>query len=58
MKIWSMILVAFFSMAVLSSCAKEEGPMEEMGKSIDEAASDVGDAAEDAADEVKEAVED
>ncbi len=41
----------------VSGCAKEEGPMEKMGKSLDEAAESVSDAAEEAAEEVKDAVD-
>ena len=38
-------------------CAKEEGPMEKMGKSLDETAENVKDAAEDAADATEDAAE-
>ncbi|MEP5566499.1 MAG: hypothetical protein ABJN62_01570 [Halioglobus sp.] len=38
-------------------CAKEEGPMEKMGKQVDEAVDKAEDAAEDVADDVKEATE-
>lgn len=41
----------------LIGCAKEEGPMEKMGKSLDETAENVKDAAEDAAENVEEAIE-
>ena len=39
-------------------CAKEEGPMEKMGKSLDETAENVKDAAEDVAEDVADATED
>lgn len=38
-------------------CAKEEGPMEKMGKQVDQAVEDAEDAAEDIADDVKDATE-
>ena len=41
----------------ITGCAKEEGPMEKMGKSLDDAAHSVEKSAEEAADSVKEAVE-
>lgn len=54
------ILTAILAVLMLSAagCAKEEGPMEKMGKSLDKAAHDVEEAAEEAAEEVKEAAED
>lgn len=36
---------------------KEEGPAENLGEKLDEAAEDAGDAIEDAADEVEDAVD-
>jgi len=36
-------------------CAKEDGPMEKMGKQVDQAVEDAEDAAEDIADDVKDA---
>jgi hypothetical protein len=38
-------------------CAKEEGAMEKMGKTLDEAAESMGEAAEETAEDVKKAVE-
>lgn len=52
------LLMLVFAALVLVGCAKEEGPMEKMGKKMDDAAEEVGKSAEEAADAVKEAVED
>lgn len=41
----------------MTGCAKEEGPMEKAGKSLDNAAQSVEESAEEAADSVKEAVD-
>ena len=49
-------LIATLALAI-AGCAKEEGTMEKVGKSLDEAAESAEKAAKDAADEVKEAVE-
>ena len=53
-------LLALFtaSMLTLGGCAKEEGPMEKMGKSVDEAAEKAEKAAEDISDDLKDAVSD
>ena len=40
----------------MAGCAKEEGPMEKAGKSIDEAAEKVGDTAKEMKEDVEEAV--
>ena len=57
----SRILLAMLALALLTSvsaCKKEEGPMEKMGKAIDEAAHETEDAVKDAAEEVEDAVKD
>jgi hypothetical protein len=43
--------------AALSACQKDEGPMEKMGKKMDEAADEVQEAADDVGDEIEEAAE-
>ena len=53
--LYAILAALVFTMA---GCAKEEGAMEKVGKSMDEAAENVGKAAEDAAKEVKDAVSD
>ncbi len=54
----ALMLTLFAALTLtVSGCAKEEGPMEKMGKSLDEAAESVSDAAEEAAEEVKDAVD-
>ena len=55
-KLYPLLMAATFTVA-LAGCAKEEGPMEKMGKSVDEAAGSIEKSAEEAADSVKEAVE-
>ena len=40
-----------------TGCAKEEGPMEKMGKDLDKAVENAQETAEDVADDMKEAVE-
>ena len=46
----ALMLTLFAALTLtVSGCAKEEGPMEKMGKSLDEAAESVSDAAEEAA---------
>ncbi len=54
-KIALLAIAATLTMAI-TGCAKEEGPMEKMGKGLDEAAQSVEKSAEDAADAVKDAV--
>ena len=49
-------LVVAITFAV-SGCAKEEGAMEKMGKSLDEAADSAAKSAEDAAEDMKDAME-
>ena len=59
MKLKTMVLAILAALTLtVAGCAKEEGAMEKMGKSLDEAAEDVGEAAEDAAKEVEDAVND
>ncbi len=48
------IMLAMFSVG----CAKEEGPMEKMGKQMDEVVEKAEDTAEEMADDVREAAED
>ncbi|MCB1701044.1 MAG: hypothetical protein H6985_04400 [Pseudomonadales bacterium] len=55
-KLILMLTATAFALSI-GGCAKEEGPMEKMGKSLDNAAESVGESAEDAADSVKKAVE-
>ena len=55
MKTW-IALVGIMTLSLLG-CAKEEGPMEKMGKQIDEAAESVEKSAEEAAEKVREATE-
>ena len=51
---------ALFTAITLTTmgCAKEEGTMEKVGKSLDEAAESAEKAAEDAAEEIKKAADD
>ena len=53
------LMFALFTAVLLTTvgCAKEEGTMEKVGKSLDEAADSAEDAAEEAADKIKEATE-
>ncbi len=53
------LIIALFAAVTLTivGCAKEEGTMEKVGKSLDEAAESAEKAAEDAAEEIKEATE-
>ncbi len=53
----ALLAIAATLTVAISGCAKEEGPMEKMGKGLDEAAQSVEESAEEAADSVKEAVE-
>ena len=50
-------IVAITGLATALSACQDEGPMEEAGKAIDGAASDVVDAADDANDKIKDEVE-
>lgn len=52
------LLPALFvgSLAGMLMACEEQGPAEEIGESIDDAAEEAGDAIEDAADEAEEAV--
>ena len=43
---------------VATGCEDNDGPVENMGESIDDAADEAGDAMEDAADDVEDAVDD
>lgn len=48
---------AVLSCAVVLPACEEEGPAEELGESIDDAADDVQDTVDDAADDVEDAVD-
>jgi hypothetical protein len=52
----ALLAIATTLTIAITGCAKEEGPMEKMGKSLDDAAHSVEKSAEEAADSVKEAV--
>ena len=57
----SRILLAMLALAMvasISACKKEEGPVEKMGKAVDEAAQETEDAVKDAAEDVEDAVKD
>ncbi len=53
----ALLAIAATLTVAMAGCAKEEGPMEKMGKDLDEAAQSVEESAEEAAESVKEAVE-
>lgn len=54
----TMTAVLVMMLAVFSvGCAKEEGPMEKMGKQMDEAVEKAEDTAEEVADDVRKATE-
>ena len=53
----ALLAIAAALTVAMTGCAKEEGPMEKMGKGLDDAAESVEESAEDAAESVKEAVE-
>jgi len=54
----ALLAIAVTLTVAMTGCAKkEEGPMEKMGKGLDDAAQSVEESAEDAAESVKEAVE-
>lgn len=58
----SLALIGTLSLAaapamILAGCSDSDGPFEEAGESIDDAADDVGDSLDDAADEVEDAVD-
>jgi hypothetical protein len=59
-KIFLLMSISVLSVGLLttSGCDDNDGPVEDMGEAIDEAADDAGDAIEDAADEVEDAVDD
>ncbi len=57
MRAISIAMLVLMLGALTVGCAKEEGPMEKMGKEVDQAVKDVEDAAEDIADDVKDAAE-
>jgi hypothetical protein len=52
----ALAVMSIFPGAILTSC--REGPMEEAGEEIDEAADDAGDAVDEAADEIDDATDD
>jgi len=47
-----------FACGLLAGCPDNDGPLEEAGEEIDEAADEVGDDIEDAAEEVEDEVDD
>ena len=57
MKTITIALLTLMLGAFTVGCAKEEGPMEKMGKEIDDAVEKVEETAEDVADDVKDAAE-
>ena len=59
MKSRTLLIVLVLALtAGLAACKKEEGPMEKMGKAMDQAAEDTQEAVEEAANDSKRAVED
>ena len=59
MKIKTLFMaVLMASVFSVTGCAKEEGPLEKAGKSMDNAAESVEDSAESAMDDVKKAIDD
>ncbi len=58
-KAFLLMSIAVLSVGLVTTgCDDNDGPVEDMGEAIDEAADDAGDAIEDAADEVEDAVDD
>jgi hypothetical protein len=58
-KIFLLLSIAVLSLGlVTTSCDNDDGPIEKMGESIDDAVEDAVDALEDAADDVEDAVDD
>lgn len=54
-KAFLLLAVAVMSVGLVATgCEDNDGPMEDIGEGIDDAADDVGDAVEDAADEVED----
>lgn len=43
------------ALAVLTACQKEEGPVEQMGKNVDEAVEQAADTMKEAADDIEDA---
>ena len=59
MKMHVMLITLILILATsMTACKKEEGPMEKLGKSVDETTEKVEDATKDAVKEVEDAVED
>ena len=57
-KAFLLMTVAVLSLGLATTgCEDNDGPMEELGESIDEAVDDAGDAIEDAADEMEDATD-
>ena len=54
----SSIAVLSFGLMATTGCDDNDGPVEDMGESIDDAVDDAGDAMEDAADDAEDAVDD
>lgn len=50
----SMTILGMFSLMLVLGACNEQGPAEEMGERIDEAAADMSRAAEDAAEEISQ----
>lgn len=63
-KIQHVLAAGFFSATCAGvamgglACDRQEGPIEEMGESVDDAADEVEDAVDDAADETEDAADD
>ncbi len=50
----TLAIAMLLSALTLTGCDRNEGPMEEMGENMDEAATDFGNAVEDACEDAKE----
>ena len=53
-KTLSLIAIMLLSLTALTGCDRDEGGMEEMGETMDEAATDFGNAVEDGCEDMKE----
>lgn len=57
MKTYAWMLALGLISAPLAACDRDDGPAEELGEELDDAADDIGDAAEDAAEELEDAAD-
>ena len=51
------LLAAGFLLLPLAACEKEQGPMEELGESLDDAVDEIKDSADDLGDDLEDAAE-